>query len=308
MIQIVVLLLIIGLVWRLVQYVINLIKTDRMRGKLFREAHDTGQFDAELEAEFQRRNHEQFVKDTKKEERKHGHLTREQRKRIFAIEQKIRSHYLKTMKVGLYQYILIFVIASVLGLFLEEIWMYINFGIRESRVGLVWGPFSPLYGFGACLLTGILWPLRNRPSWQLFIFSAVIGTLLEQITGWGMDTFAHATSWNYLALPDHITQWTAWRFVAIWGLLGLIWVRVVLPQLLYSIGRSFSKKGRIFIVVLLAAFLTVDILMTVAVFQRNTARMDNIPPQTPFQSWIDTHYNAEFISSRFQNLSVTSMQ
>lgn len=304
MVQILVLLLFVGLIWRLIQYLMHRIQTDQMRGKLFREAHDTGRFDAELEAEFQRRNHERFVKEAKADAQRRGHLTRQQRKSIYAIERKIRSRYLKTMKVGPYQYILIFVIASILGLVLEEVWVYVNFGIRESRVGLVWGPFSPLYGFGACLLTAALWPMRNRPSWQIFLLAALIGTLLEQFTGWGMETFAHATSWDYSALPDHITKWTAWRFVVIWGFLGLVWVRIILPQLFYSIGRSFSHQGRLPAVILLTAFLSLDILMTVAVFQRNTARIEGIPPQDKFQEWIDVHYDSEWIDARFQNLTI----
>ncbi len=303
MVQILLLVLMIGLIWRLIQYLFYTIQADRMRGKLFNEAHDTGKFDPELEAEFQRRKNENFIKEAKK-----GRLTRKQRKQIRQIEWKVAEHYLKSMKIGPYQYIWIFVIASVLGLLLEEGWMYINFGIQESRVGLIWGPFSPLYGFGACIMTAALWPLRKRPAWQLFLISALIGTVVEQITGWGMETFAHAASWNYLSLPDHITQWIAWRFIIIWGFLGLIWVKVVLPPLLYTIGRSFSHKGRLVAVIVLAAFLTLDMCMTLAVFNRNTDRNQGIPAQNGFESWIDEHYDAKFIESRFQNLTIKDEQ
>lgn len=95
---------------------------------------------------------------------------------------------------GFYQYIIIFLIASILGLVLEMVWMFVMFGIVESRVGLVWGPFSPLYGFGAVLLTMLLWKLRKKPWWVIFVVSAVTGGLLEQGTGWCMEYFMHAES------------------------------------------------------------------------------------------------------------------
>ncbi len=68
------------------------------------------------------------------------------------------------------------------------------FGVLESRVGLVWGPFSPLYGVGAVLLTLVLWPLRKAPAWKVFLLSAALGGALEQTAGWSMEHFAHASS------------------------------------------------------------------------------------------------------------------
>ena len=43
----------------------------------------------------------------------------------------------------------IFFSASILGLFLEDIFHLVVYGGWESRAGFVWGPFSPIYGVGA---------------------------------------------------------------------------------------------------------------------------------------------------------------
>ena len=136
----------------------------------------------------------------------------------------------------------------------------------------------------------------------VFCISAVVGGLLEEITGWGMLTFFHMQSWTYAFLPDHITEFVAWRFLFFWGLLGLIWCRFVMPRALYHIGEPTSKRQAIFIT-LISLYLVADIGMTVACFMRATARDVGIPPQNTFEQWVDMHYSNEFISARFQNLS-----
>lgn len=215
--------------------------------------------------------------------------------------------YLDTMKLKPFQCVVVFFLGCIAGLFVEEVWMFITAGLTQSRVGVVWGPFSPLYGFGALLLTIICYNLRRHHAkdWQVFLLAVVIGGSLEQLTGWSMETLFHAQSWTYLYLPDHITQWVAWRFLFFWGVLGLVWYKIIMPPLLYRIGMPTTKRQIIF-VTLLAVYLTADLLMTLACFDRKTERDQGIPPQNAFEEWIDEHYTDEFIANRFQNLVIGS--
>ena len=121
-------------------------------------------------------------------------LTAEQRRALRKASYKARREYLDYIKLGWFQIVVIFLVASVLGLIIEEIWMFITEGLTQSRVGLVWGPYSPIYGFGAVLLTIVCWKLRERgaKAWQIFVVGMIVGGLLEQITGWGMETFLGA--------------------------------------------------------------------------------------------------------------------
>lgn len=187
--------------------------------------------------------------------------------------------------------------------------MLITAGLTENRVGLVWGPFSPLYGFGSVFLTVVSFELRRHgaKNWQVFLAAALIGGLLEQVTGWSMETLFNATSWSYSHLPDHITKWVAWRFLVFWGLLGLVWCRAVMPVLLYRIGMLTSKRQLVF-VVLLSVYLVADIVMTMACFNRKTARDEGVPAQNAFEEWVDENYTDEFIANRFQNLVIGDSQ
>ena len=215
------------------------------------------------------------------------------------------DEYLDHLHLGWYQIVILFFLGSMAGLLIEEVWMLATAGLTENRVGLVWGPFSPLYGLGAVLLTLLSFFLRSRGAraWQVFLVSALVGGVLEQLTGWSMSTFFDAESWTYLHLPDHITQWVAWRFLAFWGLLGLTWSRAVMPRLLYTIGMPTTRRQAVF-VTLVAVYLVADIVMTLVCFDRKTERDAGIPPANAFEQWVDTNYSDEFIAGRFENLKI----
>lgn len=215
------------------------------------------------------------------------------------------EEYLDHLRLGWYQIVIIFLLGSMSGLLIEEVFTLVRQGLTQNRVGLVWGPFSPLYGLAAVLLTLLSFVMRKHrvKTWQVFLICAAVGGILEQFAGWTMSTLFNVESWSYLHLPDHITQWVAWRMIVAWGILGLIWAKLVTPRLLYQIGMPTTRRQVVFVLIL-AVYLVADIGMTFVCFGRMTARDAGVPPANAFEEWVDTHFSDEFIASRFQNLTV----
>lgn len=269
----------------------------RARGRAFSRMLNQGRLDAGVYADAL------WSATTSGARKVRARVSNEQRNAIMQARLEMREDFLNDTKPGAYQYVIIFLIASVLGLVIETVYTFIVFGILESRVGLVWGPFSPLYGVGAVLLTMVLWPLRKERVWKIFLLSAVLGSLLEQTAGWSMETFAHLQSWTYLGLPDHITQWIAWRFVAMWGILGVVWCRVIMPELIFRIGEPTSRK-QVVLVTLLAAFIALDVVMTIACFWRAGQRLEGMPPRNGFEVYVDTHFDDRFMAETFENMRI----
>ena len=73
----------------------------------------------------------------------------------------------------------IFFSASILGLFLEDIFHLVVYGGWESRAGFVWGPFSPIYGVGAVVLTLSLNRFYYTHDLIIFLVAMVLGSCLE---------------------------------------------------------------------------------------------------------------------------------
>ena len=234
-------------------------------------------------------------------------LTASQRLTVRRIERMARERYVATMHLDWFHIVSIFVVASFLGLVIEQVYSFVVRGATESRVGLVWGPFSPLYGFGAVFLTLICWQLRRRraPWWVVFATGMVVGGVLEQVTGWGMETFLGASSWDYTGYPGALSKWVCVPYLFFWGALGLAWDKLIMPDVLYHIGMPSTVRQVVF-VTLLALYIGTDVFMTVACFGRMAARDAGIAAQTPFQQWIDVHYSDSFIAGRFQNMVIGS--
>ena len=83
--------------------------------------------------------------------------------------------------INIYKLVWVFVIGCVLGYMAEMLWCYLKHGYFESRKGVIYGPISPVYGFGAVLLTLTLNPIAETNGVFIFLACAVIGALFEYI-------------------------------------------------------------------------------------------------------------------------------
>lgn len=112
-----------------------------------------------------------------------------------------------------------------------------------------------------------------------------------------------AVSWDYTNVPGVITKWVAVPFLFFWGVLGLVWAKLITPWLLSVIGEPTTRRQVAF-VLFLAAYLALDIFMTLACFTRRAARDAGIPPRNDFELWVDERFSNKFMSNRFQNMVI----
>ncbi len=203
----------------------------------------------------------------------------------------------------------IFIVASVLGLVLEDLFHVVVYGGYESRAGLVWGPFSPIYGVGAVALTLFLNRFYYTHDLIIFLIAMVVGATLEYSASWMMETFWHAIAWDYTGTYGSINGRTNFFFGVMWGTLGLFWVRFILP-VVKSVQRRFRFKfeGGFFRVlsIALAAFMLVNAVVTVLALHREGERTQGIPPRTQIDVLLDQTFTDEWLQERFHNMTVSA--
>lgn len=81
-------------------------------------------------------------------------------------------------KITLKQIIWYSIIFSIFGLIIETLFCYLTTGVLESRKGLIWGPFCPVYGVGATILIILLDKYKNN-SIKLFLIGSIAGNIIE---------------------------------------------------------------------------------------------------------------------------------
>lgn len=201
------------------------------------------------------------------------------------------------------QLVWIFMGMSVVGLMGETLQHLVAFGELESRAGFIWGPFSPIYGLAAVLLTMLLEPLQDKGVPLLLTVSAVVGGSLEYFASWAMETFWGVVAWSYLNIPLNFDGRTDVFHCLIWGTIGVLWVKVGL-QLCQRIFNRVNTAGAPYraATAALSIFMALDIAMTIIVLLRADARTDGIPPQNPIEQFCDTAYPTDMLQKRFHNM------
>lgn len=219
------------------------------------------------------------------------------------------------IKLNYFNLFWVFFVCSVLGLILEEVWhmVVVDPGVYQDRAGMLFGPFSPIYGFGAVLMTMALNRFYKKNPLIIFLVSALIGGAFEVFVGWFMQTSFGVVSWSYshirlFGMPDPIAVLTGGRtctpFACMWGLGGLIWIKVLLPRLLKLI-NMISWKRRYSATVILTAVMLIDGVMTLQSLDYWYQRVNGTVRNIPVAQFYDKHFDNEYMENRFQSMTMS---
>ncbi len=199
----------------------------------------------------------------------------------------------------------IFVIASVAGVVIESIYhvLVVDFGHYEDRAGLLWGPFSPIYGFGALLMTLALNRFHNAPVSVVFLVSALIGGAFEYFVSWFMEYAFGAVAWDYTGTFLNINGRTNFMFMCMWGALGVVWVKLALPALLHTV-NLIPWRWRYSITAVCAALMIFNGVMTLVALDCWYSRLAGAAPDNALEQFCAEHFDNQWMEHRFESMSI----
>ena len=156
---------------------------------------------------------------------------------------------------------LIFLIGSILGAYYEELLniatQIINHQkvVYEYRRGIIYGPFSPIYGMGTVIMTLVLCK-KERTLRKTFLLAAIVGGIIEYLISFLQETFIGTISWDYSDKLLNINGRTTIPYMAFWGLLGVIFVKYIYPPLSSFIENIPDTIGQCLVTLLFVLFIT----------------------------------------------------
>lgn len=210
----------------------------------------------------------------------------------------------------------VFVVCCVLGLVIEVIYhmVVVDPGVYQDRAGMLYGPFSPIYGFGAVLMTVALNRFYKANPVIIFLVSAVIGGLFEAAVSWFMQVGFGAVAWDYSGstifglFPDPIATLfggrTSTLFMCMWGALGFVWIKLCLPWLLKLI-NLIPWRARYSVTTLCALLMLVNGVMTLQALECWYQRESGLAPSSPVEEFYAEHYDNAYMQNRFQSMTIT---
>lgn len=195
----------------------------------------------------------------------------------------------------------LFVIGSFIGTILETIWAFCVDGHLEMRVGMVYGPFIPVYGGGACFLTAALYKLYKLNDTLVFVISAFVGASFEYFCSWLQEQMFGTVSWDYSDTPFNLDGRTNLMYALIWGFLGLVWVRYLYPWTAKLIEKIPKRAGAI-ITTFLIVFMAFNGFMSVTATARWTQRTEGVPASNSFEEYLDEKFDNEKMEFLFPGM------
>ncbi|MFR0823579.1 MAG: putative ABC transporter permease [Clostridia bacterium] len=133
------------------------------------------------------------------------------------------------------KYVLLFFIYAFLGWIMEVIGKLIQQKKFINR-GFLIGPYCPIYGHGAILITILLSRYKANP-FILFFMAILICSILEYATSYFMEKIFHARWWDYSQYKFNINGRICLRTMIPFGILGCFIIYISNPLFLEIIEK-----------------------------------------------------------------------
>lgn len=170
-------------------------------------------------------------------------------------------------------YFIIFFIYSVVGWLIEVIISSID-SKQISNRGFLIGPYCPIYGFGALILSISLTQYKSDLV-VLFCTSMVFCSVLEYFTSWIMEKLFHARWWDYSKMKFNVEGRICLTNSIYFGILGVLLVRFISPFFMHTLS-IIEHNLLIGITMPFLLLFLIDICLSFFIINRLTAAINKI--------------------------------
>ncbi len=203
-------------------------------------------------------------------------------------------------KISFHDLFYTFLIGCIFGWIIEGIWTFIKKGTIINHTALVIGPFNLIYGLGSIVLTLVLYRLKNKNNFEIFCISFATGSILEYFLSYLMEVTFGFVAWNYKRKPFNINGRICLLYSIFWGVLGIVWIKLIYPKVKKLISKFKKKESTIFMK-LMIVFLIFDSILTLCAINRGKEYEQNIPPSNKFEEILDEYFGVDYLNNMFNN-------
>lgn len=177
------------------------------------------------------------------------------------------------MKLSITYYFLLFMIYSTAGWTMEVVLKYKEHKRFIDR-GFLIGPYCPIYGYGAILITALLYKYNSDPIVLFFMTVLTCGTL-EYFTSWIMEKLFKARWWDYSKRRFNLDGRVCLGTLIPFGLFGLILTYLTNPFLINCFNKADMIVLNIIASIVFAIYIIDNIISTIIIigFRKTTIKI-----------------------------------
>jgi uncharacterized membrane protein len=178
---------------------------------------------------------------------------------------------------SLYVILWFFVIFSFIGVLVEGLFCLVTDGVLELRLGLLYLPLRPVYGFGGVAYAVFLDRFIAEPV-VVFLLGALLASVVEYVASFATERTFGAVSWNYSDKLLNLQGRICLQYSVGWGLLALLALYVLDPLVYNLVGSAGDQVGSIVLTLLILSAL-LSSAVTLAALARVRHRVDVLEAQ-----------------------------
>lgn len=225
-----------------------------------------------------------------------------------AARQKIKKEKTAVFAQGcsFYKLAALFFIGAFLGDLTETVFCYLTSGVLMSRSSVVYGPFSIVWGLGCVMLTALLYQYRERDDRIIFLAGTVLGGAYEYICSVFTELVFGTVFWDYSGFAFNLGGRINLLYCFFWGIVAVVWMKIIYPVLSGSIERIPVKTGKITCNLLLV-FMVFNMLISSLALARYTQRNTSAAAAmeaTALHDFLDSRFPDERIERIYPNAKI----
>ena len=195
---------------------------------------------------------------------------------------------------------LIFMIGSIIGYIVEMIVALVQEGHLESRQGVIYGPFTPIYGVGIVIYYLAFQKIKTRDKKKIFIISMLLGGTVEYLFSFLQEKIFGTVSWDYSNWILNINGRTTLIHCTYWGVAGLLYMSLIEP-IIPKIEEMIQKNGVKIVSAGVAVLMIFNITISSMAALRQKERKYNIQATSQIDIFLDENYPDEYMNKIFAN-------
>ena len=195
---------------------------------------------------------------------------------------------------------ILFMIGSIIGYIVEMIVALVQKGHLESRQGVIYGPFTPVYGVGIVIYYLCFSKIKTRQKSKIFLISMLIGGIIEYLCSFLQEKIFGTVSWDYSNWILNINGRTTLIHCTYWGLAGLLYISLIEP-IIPKIEEVIEKNTIKIVTEGVAMLMIFNITISSMAAIRQKERKYNIEASSNIDIFLDKNYPDEYMDKIFAN-------
>ncbi len=199
-------------------------------------------------------------------------------------------------------YFWIFILSCFLGFVVETIWCLIRNGKIESRKGVIYEPFIPIYGISGLLILMVIEQFHLFKNFEIFIVGFIISTIVEFVSSLFQEKVFATKSWDYRNFLFNLGGRVNLLYSILFGLISLVSYKLILHPLMNMFMELKITSLIISLTLYRLVYMLYDFIISFIAAYRMKERRKGIKRDNIFWNYIDEKYSDDFLKTIYANM------